>query len=105
MVEENNEEKQGEEQANATSNNSEGDKSERFELVDRANEAAERLERANKRKEELLEKEEKLVATRMLGGKSEAGQQEEKEPEKTPQEFANDYLNGKISENILRPSK
>ena len=42
-------------------------------LVDQATKAAERLEAANKRMEELVKKQEELEAKRILSGKSEAG--------------------------------
>ena len=47
--------------------------------IDKANEAAERLERANKVKEKLIEREEKLAVQSALGGKSEAGAKPVKE--------------------------
>jgi hypothetical protein len=42
-------------------------------LVDEANAAAERLEKANERKAELLRQEEELAARKRLGGVTEAG--------------------------------
>jgi hypothetical protein len=43
------------------------------ELIKRAEAAAERLEKANKIQEELLKRNEDLLARQILGGKSEAG--------------------------------
>ena len=60
------------------SDSDEGDNPKKFELIDKANEAAERLERANKEKERLLEREEKLAIERKLSGDSEAGEEEVK---------------------------
>ena len=57
-------------------------------LVDKANQAAERLEAANKVNEELTKRQEKLAAQSALGGKSEAGQPTE--PKLTPQEEASE---------------
>ena len=48
----------------------------------------ERIEAANKKKEELLEREEKLEALKRLGGESEAGSEPEEEKEETPKEYA-----------------
>lgn len=45
-------------------------------VVDRANEAAERLERANKVRESQLAREEKLAVQRKLGGRSEVTENE-----------------------------
>lgn len=54
-------------------------------MITTANDAAERLESANKVHEELLKREEELIAVRTLSGKTDAGQpaktQEEKEIE------------------------
>jgi len=56
-------------------------------LVDDANTAAERLEKANERKTELLRQEEELEARKALGGRSEAGQAPVEPKEETPKEY------------------
>ena len=71
-----------------------GSKSETTTLVDEANTAAERLEKANERKTELLRQEEELMAKKALGGRAEAGQVEKKEL--TPQEYADEVMKGNI---------
>ena len=65
-------------------------------LVEEAREAAKRIEDANERQERILARQEKLMAEQELGGKAEAGQKKEKEIEKTPEEFAEDFMNGKV---------
>jgi len=52
-------------------------------LIDQANQAAKRLEDANKVMEALIKKQEGIEARRLLGGQSEAGK---KEPEISPEE-------------------
>ena len=54
--------------------------------IDRANEAAERLEAANKQMQENLNRQEELYAKQQLEGKAEAGKPEEKRDE-TPAEY------------------
>ena len=65
-------------------------------LVDRAAEQADRLEAANKKQEELLERAEKLQALRELGGETSAGQAPEKPMELTPEEYKNKIMGGEI---------
>jgi len=69
----------------------EGDKPEEPAIITRTNEVAERLEKANEKREELLRREEELLARRELHGRSEAGAKEVKE-EMTPQEYANSLV-------------
>lgn len=61
-----------------------------FDMVERANQAAQRLEEANKAREALLVREEELQkrmeTLRVLGGQSSAGQPQQKE--ETPIEYA-----------------
>lgn len=65
--------------------------------IDKANEAAERLERANKKKEELLLREEKLEVNRRLGGTSEAGATKLKKKELSPEEYADLVMKGEVN--------
>ncbi len=61
-------------------------------LVDRGIETAERIERANKKHEELLQRQEALAVTNALGGKSDAGEGEVKpKDERTEDQKAKDY--------------
>lgn len=62
-------------------------------MIDRAIEAAERLEAANRKQEELLMRQEELMAKQALGGYSEAGVHVEvKEP--TSKDKALDFWKG-----------
>lgn len=65
-----------------------------IDMIDQANEAAERLERANNRREELLQREEKLAIQKTLGGKAEAGIEPEKPKEETAEEYKNRIMKG-----------
>ena len=56
-------------------------------LVDDANTAAERLEKANERQAELLRQQEDLEARKALGGRSEAGQSPVEPKEETSKEY------------------
>lgn len=56
---------------------------------------AKRLEDANRRTEELLKRQEEVVARAMLGGRSFAGQEPEIKKEETPKEYANRIMMGK----------
>lgn len=62
-------------------------------LVDQANKAAARLEAANKRFEEVVDRQEAIAARMVLGGKSDAGTPSEKK-EETPSEYKDRVLKG-----------
>ena len=66
-------------------------------LIDEANAAAERLEKANERTAELLRQQEEFRATDILSGKAEQPKPE-KRPEISPQEYAQNALKGIIPE-------
>ena len=68
-----------------------GDKYETTPLIERAREEREKLEAANTKKEELLNREESMMAKRALGGGSEAGQSSDV-PVKTKEELAKEYI-------------
>ena len=72
---------------NTEADTGEGDKPKATTLIGEANSAAERLEKANKEKSELLAREEDLEARKKLGGGSEAGKPEEKK-EETDKEYS-----------------
>ena len=63
--------------------------------IDRANAAAQRMEEANAKKAELLDREEALQVERTLGGTATAGQ-ESTEKEETPEEYAEKVMGNKI---------
>ena len=65
-------------------------------VIEDANQAAARLEKANKEHRELMEKQEQIYAQQKLGGRSEAGHVSEKPKEETPQEYANKVLHAQI---------
>ena len=79
-----------------TGGSEEGNKPKASTLVDDANTAAERLEKANERKAELLRQEEELMAKKTLGGRAEAGQAPVKK-EETAIEYR-DRIDKEISE-------
>ena len=66
-------------------------------LIDKANEAAKRIEDANKKQEELVKRSEAAKVRDRLGGEAEAGIAPVKPVEDTPEEFANKVLEGKIN--------
>ena len=65
-------------------------------LVDDANDAAERMEKANERRAELLRQEEELMAKKALGGVTEAGQTPVKK-EETPAEYTKEVMAGELN--------
>jgi len=71
----------------------EGDKSETPQSIVDANAAAKRLEEANEKHAELLAKQEDMIARKILGGHSEAGQEAKKEDpsEKMAEEIVNAF--------------
>lgn len=64
-----------------------GSKFETTPIIERAREEREKMEIANKKKEELLDREERIMAKRELGGMSEAGQTPVKK-EETDKEYS-----------------
>lgn len=79
------------EEGNATDNSGEGDKQKRPELIELADKAAERLEKANAERKELIERDEKIIAEQKLGGRSEGGFQGVKK-EETSKEYADKVM-------------
>ena len=65
------------------------------EMIDKANEAAARLERANVEHAKLIQKQEALQVEKTLGGKAEAGQPPKEE---TPEEYAKKVMAGEVDE-------
>ena len=64
-----------------------GDKYETTPVIERARQEREKLEAANKVKEELLNREEAIMARKALGGDTEAGGVKEEKKEETPHEY------------------
>lgn len=79
------------------SDTTEGDKSETTSLIANANAAAQRLEEANQKQEELIARQEELAARIALGGKSEGGAEQVKEPEISNKEYAQKALRGELN--------
>ena len=74
----------------------EGIQSKTVSTLDRADEIAERQERANAKRIEILDREEALAARKAVGGVTEAGKPAEKK-EETPKEY-NDRIEKELSE-------
>ena len=77
----------GKEQKASEKDNNAGNKYETTPVIERAREERERMDAANTKKEELLDREEAIMAKRALGGTTEAGQSQEKTKEETPKEY------------------
>lgn len=65
-------------------------------LIAQAQAAAERLEKANMKHEELLKNMTLLESRKILGGKSQAGEPEPEKKEETPSEYAKRMLRGGV---------
>lgn len=63
-------------------------------LVDQATKAAERLEEATRKYNDVVSRQEALAARMTLGGKSDAGQPPAEKKEETPIEYKNRILSG-----------
>lgn len=74
----------------------EGEESEPSSVLDKARHTAERLEKANKEHEQLLEREERLHADRLLSGNSDAGQVPPPKKEPTDEEYAKSAISGEL---------
>ena len=65
-------------------------------LVEEANVVAKRLEEANTKKEELLDREDESKAKEILSGKADAGEIPEKPKKLTDEEYANAMEKGEV---------
>lgn len=74
----------------------EGSNGENDSIVARADKAAERLEAANRKTEELLKRQEDLAARDKLGGRSGGAPQETKPKEMSPKEYSDQVLSGNV---------
>ena len=86
-----------EEKATADVNSTDGDTPEEASPIEQANAAAKRMEAANVKTAELLNKQQELEAKRILGGRTEAGKIE-KEPEESPTDYSKRVLKGDFNE-------
>ena len=66
-------------------------------MLEEAQKTADRIEAANKRQEELLHKQEELLAKQVLAGKSEAGQEPEKAKKLSDKEYAEKLERGEVN--------
>jgi hypothetical protein len=66
-------------------------------IIDRADAVAQRMEAANKKAEELLQRQEAIAARMMLSGRAEAGQ-----ITKTPEQAKKEEIDAKIAETLNR---
>lgn len=84
------------EQEAANADTSEGDQSTTNTLLDRADATAKRLEDAKAGADKIIRQYQNVLARQALGGRSEAGQPEVKEPEVSPKEYAQLLIEGKL---------
>lgn len=78
------------EKTEADEDTKKGDKPEAATIVERAEQAAERMEKANEERKNILKREEENLAKQALGGKSRGPSEESKKP-MTDKEFK-DYI-------------
>lgn len=76
-----------------------GNKPQGLNAIDRANNAAERLEKANTETSRIIKEQEELLAEMKLGGISGSAKQVEKPKEIDPREYAKAALKGIILKN------
>lgn len=70
-------------------------------MVAKANEAAERLEAANKVQAKLISRQEKILVASTLGGQADAGTPQEVK-EDTPAEYAQKVLKGEVGDEPIK---
>ncbi len=97
MEEETNENEKVDEGTTASADDS-GDKPKPNSLYERTNEATERLEKANAKTEDLLNRQEALYEKKQLGGMSEAGQQPPKKEEVSDKDYAEKAMSGEFND-------
>ena len=67
-------------------------------LHEKTDNATKRLEEANKKTQELLERQERLYENQKLGGKTGGAVEVEEKKEQTPEEYRDSIMAGKIPE-------
>ena len=83
-------------------NENETEKTEEKTLLQKAEEVAERIEKANKEAKEILERQERLRAEKLLGGTTEAGiPAKERTEEERKREQAKEFFKGSVIESAL----
>lgn len=66
-------------------------------ILDKAEEIASRIEAGNKKQEELINRQEDLLAKKTLGGQSQAGEEPEKPKEVSNADYAKQAINGQYN--------
>ena len=89
--------KEAEKPEDAVSDPPKGDNPEAPGLIAKASDAAERLEEANKKTEELITRREKLDAEAALSGRTDAGAVPPTPKEDTPEEYAEKVRSGEAN--------
>jgi len=64
--------------------------------IPKLTEMVDRLEKANKEAKEILARNEELVARNLLGGKTDAGIQPQKQPEESAKDYTKRVMSGRI---------
>ena len=82
--------------AETAGNIGERDKYETTPVIERANETAQRLEKANQERKELLDREESILAKKRLGGYTEAGEGKAEEQEESPADYTQRVMSGQL---------
>jgi len=85
-----------EEPTPTTRDANEGSEPQTANLIERANSAAERLEKANEKQEQLIKQARELQAYERLGGTTQGRPQETEPKEETPQEYAKRVMTGEL---------
>ena len=65
--------------------------------IEEAKDILAQIKEENKKREELLAKENEMRANDLLSGKAEAGTKEEEEPEESPKEYAEKIMRGDMN--------
>ena len=66
--------------------------------TEKLSELVERAEKANEETKSLLARQEELVARKMLGGETDAGEKEVEKVEETPKEYKDKIMRGELPE-------
>lgn len=66
------------------------------EAVPKLIELVDRLEKANAEAKEILARQQEIAALNLLGGKTDAGMQQTKPKEETPEEYSKRILSGRL---------
>jgi hypothetical protein len=64
--------------------------------IEKALEVADKIEKANKAHKDLLDRQEKMIASQIIGGRTTGAAQVEKPVEESPADYAKRALQGKI---------